>query len=160
MLLGRSKRRWGPHAFIKQRSITSRHNTKPTQNTTHTKKLPMILDSAKVLALSWGASQWACQRRSLLMGPSADYEELVSWHNWSRGWNLHLRQSAGFFFSFFLFFSFSFFWRLMQESVFKKPLSVCERVTIKKNIMEALFFKMWNIRHMFTLKLQNKNERA
>lgn len=68
MLLEHSKRRWGPHAFIKQRSITSRHNTKPTQNTTHTKKLPMILDSAKVLALSWGASQWECQRRTSSCG--------------------------------------------------------------------------------------------
>ena len=58
-----------------------------------------------------------------------------------QGLELAFETKCWLFFSFFLFFSFSFFCRLMQERVFKKPLSVCERVTIKKILWRPYFSK-------------------
>lgn len=78
------------------------------------------------------------------MGPSADQEELASCGNWSRGWSLRLRQSAGVF-------------EYLCRKAFKSPFLFVRELKKKYG---GLIFKNVKYKAHFTLKFQNKNERA
>lgn len=120
--------------IAKEYYIEAQHKTNTKH--TYTKKLPMILDSAKVLALSWEVSGSECQRRTSVCGTICRSWGAGRLVRWSRGWNLHSRQSAGFF-------------EDLCRKAFKKPLLFVRKYKIK--VWRPYLKKMGNIRHVFTL---------
>lgn len=126
--------------IAKEYYIEAQHKTNTKH--TYTKKLPMILDSAKVLALSWEVSGSECQRRTSVCGTICRPWGAGRLVQWSRGWNLHSRQKC---------------WLFLKTCVgrrSKSPFLFVREYKIK--VWRPYFKKMENIRHVFTL---NKTKR-